>query len=449
MNWDDLPDALNRTMQSISGEITSPWFYMQFGVILAAAGISLALGSSLRARFDITSLTMGWPAPLRLFTRTLMQRAGTIMFALLAEIARVVLVQTGLLSRGYILSTAVNLATAWLIIRLATSLIRNEFVVRVVSIAAWAVAALSIIGRLDDVSKALDSISMSMGTLRLTPLVLIKAAVLLALAMWLVRAAGNFIETRIARSRDLTPSVQVLLIKLVRVGLIIAAIAIVMSAAGIDLSAFALFSGAIGVGLGFGLQKIIANFISGVILLADKSVKPGDLVTIGDSTGKINTMNTRYISVAAGDGREILIPNEDLVTQRVINWTYTDKSMLVKVSFATNYDADPNRVCELAVEIARNTQNVATFKAPSCLLTEFAETGMKFALTFWVADLDIGMDSVRSNVMQGLWTAFKNENIRVPYPVRELRVRSGALPVETILEVPSDAPGSSAKPGAA
>ncbi|GAA3846586.1 mechanosensitive ion channel [[Pseudomonas] carboxydohydrogena] len=448
MDWDDLRDALNRTIQSVGGEITSPWFYMQFGVILVAAGLSLALGSSLRARFDVTSLTMGWPAPLRLLARTVMQRAGTIIFALLAEISRVVMVQTGLLYRGYVLSTAVNLATAWLIIRLATSVIRNEFVVRVVSIAAWAVAALSIIGRLDDVSSALDSISITIGTLRLTPLVLIKAGVLLAVAMWLVSAAGNFIEARIARSRDLTPSVQVLLIKLVRVALIVAAIAMVMSAVGIDLSAFALFSGAIGVGLGFGLQKIIANFISGVILLADKSVKPGDLVTIGDSTGKISSMNTRYISVAAGDGREILIPNEDLVTQRVINWTYTDKTMLVKVNFATNYEADPNRVCELAVDIARNTQNVATFKAPNCLLTEFAETGMKFALTFWVADLDVGMDNVRSNVMQGLWTAFKNENIRVPYPVRELRVRSGALPVETILEVPSDNSGPAGKPGA-
>jgi len=450
MDWDDLRDALNRTMQSIGGEITSPWFYLQFGIILVAAGISLALGSGLRTRFDITSLTMGWPAPLRLLTRTVMQRAGTIIFALLAEISRLIMVQTGLLYRGYVLSTAVNLATAWLIIRVATSVIRNEFVVRVVSIAAWAVAALSIIGRLDDVANALDSISITLGALRLTPLLLIKAAVLLSIAMWLVGAAGNFIEARIVRSHDLTPSVQVLLIKLVRVALVVVAIAMVMSAVGIDLSAFALFSGAIGVGLGFGLQKIIANFISGVILLADKSVKPGDLVTIGDSTGKISSMNTRYISVAPGDGRSILIPNEDLVTQRVINWTYTDKSMLVKVTFATNYEADPNRVCELAVDIARNTQNVATFKAPNCLLTEFAETGMKFALTFWVADLDVGMDNVKSAVMQALWTAFKKENIRVPYPVRELRVRSGALPVETIVEVPADnIPGAAAKPGTA
>ncbi|HEX7884303.1 MAG TPA: mechanosensitive ion channel domain-containing protein, partial [Afipia sp.] len=280
-------------------------------------------------------------------------------------------------------------------------------------------------------------VSIPLGALRVTPLLILKVVVSLGIALWLVGILGNFLESRITRSRDLTPSVQVLLVKMVRLLLMVAAFAVVMSAAGIDLSAFALFSGAIGVGLGFGLQKIVANFISGVILLADKSVKPGDLITIGDSSGKISAMNTRYISVAAGDGREILIPNEDLVTQRVVNWTYTNKNMLVKVNFATNYDADPTIVCQLAVDIASKTANVATFKAPNCLLTEFAETGMKFSLTFWVADLDVGADNVRSDVMLKLWNAFKNENIRVPYPVREIRVRGGALPVETIVDVQS------------
>lgn len=437
MDLDDIQRALQATIRSAEAYLLSPWFYFQAGAILAAAGLSLAAASFLRARVDPTSLSMGLTAPLRVLIRVLMSRAGTIIFALLTSITRVVLVQTDLLSRGYLLSIATSLATAWVIIRLATGLIRNEFVVRAVAVAAWIVAALSIIGKLDEVTAALDSVSIPLGALRVTPLLILKVAVSLGIAMWLVGMIGNFLESRISRSRDLTPSVQVLLIKMVRLLLMVAAFAVVMSAAGIDLSAFALFSGAIGVGLGFGLQKIVANFISGVILLADKSVKPGDLITIGDSSGKISAMNTRYISVAAGDGREILIPNEDLVTQRVVNWTYTNKNMLVKVNFATNYDADPNIVCKLAIDIASKTANVATFKAPNCLLTEFAETGMKFSLTFWVADLDVGADNVRSDVMLKLWNAFKSENIRVPYPVREIRVRGGALPVETVVDVQS------------
>ncbi|MCR6733998.1 MAG: mechanosensitive ion channel [Afipia sp.] len=435
MEWDDIRQALQATIRSAEAYLGSPWFYVQVGIILVAAGISLASASFLRARVDPTSLAMGLPAPLRILVRVLMSRAGTIIFALLTSIARGVIVKTEILRHGYLLSTAASLATAWVIIRLATGLIRNEFVVRAVSVTAWIVAALSIIGKLDDVAAALDSISIPLGALRVTPLLVLKVAVSLGIALWLVGILGNFLESRISRSRDLTPSVQVLLIKMMRLALMVAAFAVVMSAAGIDLSVFAIFSGAIGVGLGFGLQKIVANFISGVILLADKSVKPGDLVTIGDSSGRISAMNTRYISVAAGDGREILIPNEDLVTQKVVNWTYTDKNMLVKVNFATNYEADPNVVCKLAVDIARQTSSVASFKPPNCLLVEFAETCMRFTLTFWVADLDVGADNVRSEVMLKLWDAFKRENIRVPYPVREIRVRGGALPVETVIDV--------------
>jgi small-conductance mechanosensitive channel len=252
-------------------------------------------------------------------------------------------------------------------------------------------------------------------------------------ALWLTNVASNFVESRITRSSDLTPSIQVLLVKMVRLGLMVFAVAAVLSAVGINLSALAIFTGAAGVGIGFGLQKIVANFISGIILLADKSVKPGDLVTIGDSTGRISAMNTRYISVAAGDGREFLIPNEDLVTQKVVNWTYTDKNTLVKISFGTNYDADPRLVCKLAIDIAAAAPRALKPKPPNCILTEFTEAGMKFALTFWIADPD-GMDNVKSDVMLALWEAFKREGIKVPYPVRELLIRGGALPVETTIE---------------
>jgi len=220
---------------------------------------------------------------------------------------------------------------------------------------------------------------------------------------------------------------------MIRMGLMVVAITIALSAVGINLSALAVFSGAVGVGIGIGLQKIVANFISGIILLADKSVKPGDLVTIGDSSGRISAMKTRYISVAAGDGREFLIPNEDLVTQKVTNWTYSDKNTLVKVNFGTNYDADPKQVCKLAIDVAAAAPRAIKSRAPNCILTEFAEAGMKFSLTFWIADPD-GMDNVKSEVMVSLWETFKREGIRVPYPVRELRVRGGALPVDTTVE---------------
>jgi small-conductance mechanosensitive channel len=424
------------TARSFGAEVTSPWFYLQLGLMMAGGGIAFAIGAFVRSRVDMTSLAMGWPAPLRMFMRILVSSAATAAFAILMTLDRVIMLSVTWPSRSYLLSVAAKLALAWLVIRLVTSVIRNEFLVRLVSISAWLVAALSIIGQLQPTITMLDANGIDLGGLRLTPLLLIKLGVLLAVALWLSNIASNFLEGRIRQSHDLTPSIQVLLIKLVRLLLMVFAVALVMGAVGINLSALAVFSGAVGVGIGFGLQKIVANFISGVILLADKSVKPGDLVTIGDSSGRISAMNTRYISVAAGDGREFLIPNEDLITQKVVNWTYTDKDTLVKVNFSANYDADPRVVCKLAIDVATASPRANTAKTPNCILTEFAEAGMKFSLTFWIDSPD-GMDAVKSEVMLGLWDAFKREGIRVPYPVRELKIRGGALPVETIVEVAS------------
>src|SRR5882757_2206558 len=312
MDLNDIVEFLQTAARSVGAEIASPWFYLQLGLMLAATGISYAVGAAVRAKVDMGSLAMGWPIPFRLFMRVLVGSAPTALFAVLMIAARGIMLASTWPSRSYLLAVSAKLALAWLAILLITSVIRNAFIVRVVSLSAWAIAALSIIGQLDPAIDALDSVSVVLGGLRLTPLLLMKAGALLILALWLTNIASNFAESRINRSTDLTPSIQVLLVKMIRMAL-------------------AVFSGAVGVGIGIGLQKIVANFISGIILLADKSVKPGDLVTIGDSSGRISAMKTRYISVAAGDGREFLIPNEDLVTQKVVNWTYTDNNTLVKI----------------------------------------------------------------------------------------------------------------------
>jgi len=434
MDTNEIIDLLQTGARSLGAEVTSPWFYLQFGLILAATGIALATDAAIRSRIDPKSFAQGWPLPLRHFARVLLSSASAAAFAVVVIAARVTMYHSTWPSRSYLLMVAAKLAVAWLVIRLVTSVFRNAFIVKLVSLSAWCVAALSIIGELDPTIEMLDSVSIVLGGLRLTPLLVIKLGLLLIAALWLTNIASNFAESRINRSADLTPSIQVLLVKMIRMGLMVLAITIALGAVGINLSALAVFSGAVGVGIGIGLQKIVANFISGIILLADKSVKPGDLVTIGDSSGRISAMKTRYISVAAGDGREFLIPKEDLVTQKVTNWTYTDKNTLVKVNFATNYEADPKQVCRLAIEVATAAPRAIRSKAPNCILTEFAETGMKFSLTFWIAEPD-GMDNVRSDVMVALWDKFKHEGIKVPYPVRELRVRGGALPVDTTVEV--------------
>jgi small-conductance mechanosensitive channel len=433
MDTKEIIDFLPAIAHAVAAEVSSPWFYLQFGLMLAAAGIAFAADAAIRSRIDAKSFARNWPLPLRHFARVMVASAPTAVFAALVIAARLAMYHTTWPSHSYLLMVAAKLAVAWLVIRLVTSVLRNAFIVKLVSLSAWCVAALSIIGQLGPTIEILDSVSIELGGLRLTPLLGIKLGLLLIAALWLTNIASNFVESRINRSADLTPSIQVLLVKMIRIGLLVVAVTIALSAVGINLSALAVFSGAVGVGIGIGLQKIVANFISGIILLADKSVKPGDLVTIGDSSGRISAMKTRYISVAAGDGREFLIPNEDLVTQKVTNWTYTDKNTLLKVNFATSYDADPKQVCKLALDIAAAAPRAIKSKAPNCILTEFTEAGMRFSLTFWIADPE-GMDNVKSEVMVSLWETFKREGVGVPYPVREIRVRGGALPVETTVE---------------
>src|SRR5438445_2719685 len=242
MDLNDISELLFSAARSVGAEITSPWFYLQLGLILAGAGIAYAVGAAVRSRIEMTSLAMGWPAPLRLFMRVLVGSASTAVFAVEMTLARVTMLASTWPSRSYLLAVAANLAFAWLIIRLVTSVIRNEFIVRLVSLSAWLVAALSILGQLDPTIEALDSVSVVLGGLRLTPLLLIKLGVLLAVALWLSNIASNFVEGRITRSSDLTPSIQVLLVKMIRLALMIFAVAIVMSAVGINLSALAIFS---------------------------------------------------------------------------------------------------------------------------------------------------------------------------------------------------------------
>jgi len=420
-----LHDLLVQAGRSVGAEITSPWFYTQLGLIIAAAGLSMALAATFRARIDVTHLGTRWPPALKRVARMLARSAAIVCFTALTYAMRLALLAVTWPSRSYLLLTAASLAFAWLVIRIATSAIRNDFVVHLITAVAWGVAALSILGLLDNTVASLDSMAIVLGGLRLSPLLILKALVFLALALWLAGLAGDFVERRLGASKDLTPSLQVLLSKLTRVALIILAVVVVMAAVGIDLSSLAIFSSAIGVGIGFGLQKIVANFVSGIILLTDKSVKPGDLITAGDSFGRVAAMNTRYILVAAGDGREFLIPNEDLITQKVVNWTYADSNTLVKVNFATTYEADPRAVCRLATEIAAAAPRTLPLKPPVCLLTEFAETAMRYSLTFWISDPEAGMDNARSDVMLALWEAFRREGIEVPYPVRDVRLRGG------------------------
>jgi len=415
-------DAFVTLLRDVAAELTSIWLALQFGTIGFAALIGIGLAALFRKKVDVVSLTMGWPPYLRLLLRVLVDNLGTIVFAVLIGGARAAMQAMTWPSRSYLLGVTAALATAWVVVILFTSTIRNNFVNRVVAVSAWTIAALSIVGLLGPVTSALDSPGLVFGGVRLTPLLLLKATALLLFALWVASITSNFFDRRLASFSDLTPSIQVLLSKLIRIGLMTLAVILALSSVGIDLSALALFSGAVGVGVGFGLQKIVSNLVSGIILLADKSIKPGDVISVGDHFGWVGTMGARYTSVDTRDGREYLIPNEDFVTQRVVNWSYSSDLVRLEVKFAATYGSDPHKVQDVATTAAVNVERILAQPQPVCLLGAFATNGVEYSLLFWIRASQGAISEIRSNVLLTLWDAFAREGIEIPKPAAAQRV---------------------------
>jgi small-conductance mechanosensitive channel len=418
---DEFSASLAKGLASLTGPLATIWLPIQAGLIALAWLIAWGTTALVRKRIDVMSLTMGWPPFARRIARALADNVGMLIFIVVLLVLRAALQE--LVAPGGIdlLGVAMNLATAWVVIAVLSSLIRNPLAYRAVAASAWIIAALSILGLLDPVDKALDSAAIVIGGLRITALLALKTTALLLVALWIAVALANFLDNRLQAVRDLTPSIKVLLGKLIRVALITFAVLVVLSSVGIDFSALALFSGAVGVGLGFGLQKIVSNLVSGIILLADKSIKPGDVISLGETFGWVDTMGARYTAVVARDGREYLIPNEDFVTQRVINWSYSNDRVRLDVPFGVSYASDLHQVRRLATEATMGVARVLRSPEPVCHLTAFGPSALEFLLRFWICDPSEGVTNVRSEVMLALWESFKREGIEIPYPVRDLR----------------------------
>lgn len=332
----------------------------------------------------------------------------------------------------HLMEGAVSLLTAWAVIRLASGLIRNSFWARVVAVTAWSLAALNLMGLLDPVMLTLDRMAINLGEFRISVLGIVKAALLSALFLYLAAIASRIAKTRIAASENLTPSMRVLFGKFAQVSLYALAIILALESVGIDLTAFAVFGGAVGLGIGFGLQKVVSNLMSGVILLMDRSVKPGDVIAIGDTFGWINTLGARYVSVITRDGTEHLIPNEELISQRVENWSFSNSMIRQKVPIGIDYGADVHKARELAVEAADGVERVLKDPKAVCHLIEFGDNAVILELRFWINDPQNGVANVRSAVQLKIWDLYHEHGVVFPFPQRDLHLRS-SVPIKVEL----------------
>jgi small-conductance mechanosensitive channel len=333
---------------------------------------------------------------------------------------------------GYNLPTALvdiaaRLLTAWLIIRLSTAMLKDSNWARLLSVTAWLIAALHILNLLIPVINLLDQLAIDLGGVRISMLLLIKGVIVFAVLLKLASSASSLLEKRISSFEELTPSVQVLLSKALKITLLSVAVIVALSSLGINLSAFAFIGGAIGVGVGFGLQKVVSNLVSGVILLLDRSIKPGDVIAIGSTYGKIQSLGARYVSVATRDRTEYLIPNEDLITTQVINWSFSDKLVRLKIVVGVSYDSDIHEVMRLMVEAAINIPRVLYSPKPVCQLKNFGDSSIDMELRIWISDPANGISNVSSAVRVAIWDVFKEHRIEIPYPQRDIHFISNPV----------------------
>ena len=269
----------------------------------------------------------------------------------------------------------------------------------------------------------LDGLAFSIGDFRLSALAVIKSIIMLFALLYFAIFASTFAERKIFQVRSLTRSSQVLIAKIIRITLIVFALLIGVTSAGIDLSLFAVFGGAIGLGIGFGLQKVISNLFSGMLLLLDRSIKPGDVIEIPDigTFGWVNNMSARYTEIVTRDNKSFLIPNEDFITQRVVNWSHGDSLIRMQIPFGVHYNSDPHKVKEIAEAAAAQAhERVVADPAPVCWMTEFGDSSLNFSLRFWIKDAEAGVTNIKGHVMMALWDAFKENGVEIPYPHREV-----------------------------
>jgi len=405
-------------------QLLVPSTVVQLAIVSLAFLAARFVAPRLRAWIELQARRRGLEERLRTGARALAPLALPVCWLALQWLS--VFVAAGMGWPHALVRTTVSLLTAWVVIRLTASLVRDPVWSKAVALTVWTIAALNILGLLQPTIALLDQLGLTLGGLRISALTVIKAMLALAVLLWVATFASRLLESRIKSAPSLTPSVQVLFTKLLKIVLVTIAVVAALGSVGIDLTAFAVFSGAVGVGIGFGLQKVVANLISGVILLLDRSVKPGDVIAVGDRYGWIDSLGARYVSVVTGDGIEYLIPNEDLIANRVENWSYSNNLLRLRAPIGISYGADVRHAMRLCVEAARAAPRVLAQPEPVCLITGFGDSSVDLELRFWINDPQAGTANVTSAILLGVWDRFHEHGIEIPFPQRDLHIRTAA-----------------------
>ena len=293
---------------------------------------------------------------------------------------------------------------------------------KIFSTTIWGLIALHLLGWLPTVEAFLDQVALTVGESRFSLLMGLKLLVLCALYVLLALWASGIIEKQLTSAKTISVSMRVGLAKAIKVAFLSVAFLLAMTEAGLNIGSLTVFGGALGVGIGFGLQKIVSNFISGFILLGDRSIRPGDVISVGNTYGWVRELRARYIVVRNRDGVETLIPNENLVTSDVINWSYSDKRVRVRIPVQISYQDDPEQAMAIMERAALASSRVLAVPEPAVRLMEFADSGIALELRVWLTDPQEGVGNIRSDINLAIWHGFKAAGITIPFPQRDVHI---------------------------
>ena len=430
-NWADpiLADPVGWAQTYLlNSEIMWPYL-LQIGVILGALVLGIIVGPQVR-RWVMSGVER-LPEnirPLAIETAPRLVRPALWAAFLYASQAAM----AGGAMDSTLVRIASSLSLAWLLIRLVTTFLPAGFR-KPAGWVIWIFAALYAFGILDEVMTWLSSIGPPFGDRIISPVFVVQAIATVALFMFAANWLAGKLKTRVDELPQVEPSLRILMGNAVQVGLFFGAALLAMAGLGIPLSGLAVLGGAIGVGLGFGMQQIVANFISGVILLTDRSIKPDDVIEVDDTYGVVKSLGLRYASVITRDGKEHLIPNEMLITDKVVNWSYSNKEVRVKRRLRVEYETDLRQAVDLVQKGAMETDRVLARPAPKCLVMEFGDEAIEIEVRFWINDPENGVSNVSSAVMLNIWDKFREAGIDIPLRHEDVLITPGStLKVEMV-----------------
>ena len=424
----DVGQGLLSRGEAFVNSLWRPWTLYQIAIILGVLLLAHFARAVLAPRLhDWLRAREGWPKWRIRWMVVVHKRLRAIVFVILIWAVYLVMREITWPSRTYLVGIVANLSLAWLIVAFGTRLIGNPFLRAVVRYGAWTWITLRILNLTEEFENLLETVAIEIGNVRISAWLILQAVLIIGVLFFAARFISRGASARIQANDDISPSMQVLAVKALQITLYGAAFFLGLKAIGIDLTGLAVLSGAIGVGLGFGLQKVVSNLVSGVIILLDKSIKPGDVISLGDTFGWINSLGARYVSVVTRDGREYLIPNEDLITGQVVNWSHSNDFVRLDINFGTAYGDNPHDVRRIAIEAAQSVDRVLSNRPTVCHIVGFGDSSVDYVLRFWIKDPTGGLTNIRGNVYLALWDAFEAHGISIPFPQREVKVLEGSV----------------------